>query len=207
MTISQLLLKVAGVLAVAAVPLSTGSAMATTITFDDLPVEGEFITNGYNGFDWNNFYVFGKGTTNPYYSGTGYQNGTVSQPNVAFNAFADPASILSLTPFTFNSAYLTSAFNDGNQIKITGLLGGIVKDTKTVTLNTVTPLLATFNFQNIDTLTFTSLNNRNQFVIDDFTYNASATAVPEPFTILGSAVALGAGVAMKRKQAKKAAKP
>jgi hypothetical protein len=68
----------------------------TTITFDDLTDNGggTVIANGYHGLNWSNFYVV---NTADYYAsqGTnGYTNGTVSGPNVAFNAYGTPASFL-----------------------------------------------------------------------------------------------------------------
>jgi len=75
-----------------------------TLTFDDLS-PGEFsipITNGYGGMQWNNFGVVAGAI------GNGYQTGTVSPPNVAFNESGSPASISFTGTFTLKSAYLTS---------------------------------------------------------------------------------------------------
>jgi hypothetical protein len=60
---------------------------------------------------------------------------------------------------------------------------------------TATSTLLQFGFQ----------QNPSYFNFDDVSVT-SASAVPEPFTVLGSMVALGAGAAIKRKNAKKAVK-
>jgi hypothetical protein len=77
-----------------------------TLTFDDLS-PGQFsnsITNDYGGLQWNNFGVTAGAI------GNGYQTGTVSPPNVAFNEYGAPASISFTGTFTLKSAYLTSAY-------------------------------------------------------------------------------------------------
>src|SRR5277367_973405 len=68
-------------------------AKAQVITFDDLTdsQHGTAITDGYNGFTWNNFYI--NNTTLRPDVESGYKAGTVSSPNVAFNGSGDPASI------------------------------------------------------------------------------------------------------------------
>lgn len=60
-------------------------ASAGLITFDDLPDNSVFqrIPNPYAGFDWSAHFLYRDGADYPYPSG--YQNGVVSAPNVAFN--------------------------------------------------------------------------------------------------------------------------
>lgn len=75
--------------------LAAGTALAagpTLITFDDLPPAGIRlleVPNGYAGLQWDNFYY-----VNPLLRGfqpSGYYNGMVSAPQVAFNWYANPA--------------------------------------------------------------------------------------------------------------------
>src|SRR5947209_1729660 len=63
-----------------------------TLTFDDLQAslpgyDWTSITNGYGGLQWNNFGVIAGAV------GQGYQAGTVSPPNAAFNESGIPAEI------------------------------------------------------------------------------------------------------------------
>lgn len=162
-----------------------GVANATVVTFDDLPDSDGWISNGYAGFNWNNFYYFNADT----FSGnpSGFQNGIVSPHNVAFNAFGDPAA-LSDSVFTFNSAYFTAAWNDGLSIDITGKNSGNQLYFATITVNTSGPTLFSSNWTGIDELDFYSYGGvshgygggGNHFAMDNFTYNA----VPEPATML-----------------------
>jgi hypothetical protein len=80
--------------------LSVATVSANTvITFDDLPSYSQ-ISNGYAGLNWNNFYVLN--TPDYGLNPSGYQNGTVSVPNVAFNAWGNPASISSTNSAGFS---------------------------------------------------------------------------------------------------------
>src|SRR5580700_1378124 len=90
------------------------AAAATTITFDDLGSVSSAtpIPNGYAGFQWSNFDYLDSRTAGP----SGFQNGVVSPYNVAFNQGGAAAGFSSATPFNFDSAYLTGAWNDGLQV-------------------------------------------------------------------------------------------
>jgi hypothetical protein len=193
-----------------------GSARATTITFDNLTDYGygTLINNGYEGLDWNNFYVM---NTTDYYENTGangYTNGTASAPNVAYNGFGYPASISSSTPFTFNSAYFNAAWNNGLSITLTGLLNGVAEDSATFQVNaTGSATLETFNWTDINELDFSSAggtpagyNNGDGaiFTLDNLTING-AVAAPEPsalsLTGLGFILLLMAGIVVRHKPA------
>jgi hypothetical protein len=89
----------------------------TVITFDDIPHangESTYITNGYQGLDWNNVATLnpiiklaqdGPSPTNGL-----YYNGMVSASNVAFGGFTSPTEIYSTgSNFNFVSVYLTGA--------------------------------------------------------------------------------------------------
>ncbi|MBX9252529.1 PEP-CTERM sorting domain-containing protein [Desmonostoc muscorum CCALA 125] len=215
LTVKQSLLKVCSVAAftaVAAGTFGTGQAQALVLTFDDLPptdiFDGSPIPNGYGGLNWENFYYLTSQTygNNP----SGYLNGTVSSPNVAYNAFGEPASVSTVTlgsgTFNFNSTYLTAAWNNGLSILVEGFLGGITKYATTVTVDTTSPTLFNFDFLGIDSLKFTSFGGVNagydgvgeHFALDNFTYNSET--VPEPTTILGLLTVGSFGVALSRKQ-------
>ncbi|BAY29663.1 hypothetical protein NIES2107_15070 [Nostoc carneum NIES-2107] len=191
--------------------LSISKAQAVVLDFDDLPGDIDWIQNGYKGFKWNNFAYLNSVN---YDNQSGYKNGTVSNPNVAFNSSGDPASIsINSGQFDFNSAYLTGAWNNGLNIQVEGLFQGITKYSRTINVGSTSPTLFNFNFLGIDNLKFTSYGGINagyngggtHFVLDNFTYNKSES-VPEPLSILGTLTAAGLGVTLryKQKQQKKA---
>ncbi|MBC1222574.1 PEP-CTERM sorting domain-containing protein [Nostoc sp. UCD121] len=198
--------------AVAAGTLGIGEAQGLVLTFDDLDATSEFdgnqIPNGYGGLNWDNFYYL----TTPTYqvNPSGYQFGTVSSPNVAYNSFGDPATVSSVSidggQFDFNSAYLTAAWSNGLNILVEGFSDGITKYATTVTVDTTSPTQFNFDFLDIDSLKFTSSGgidvgyggSGTQIVLDNFTYNSKT--VPEPTTILGLLTVTSFGIALSRKQ-------
>ncbi|MEH1858950.1 MAG: PEP-CTERM sorting domain-containing protein [Nostoc sp.] len=203
---------IAAFTAVAAGTLGTGQAQALVLTFDDLPAPefdyGSPIPNGYGGLNWDNFNYL----TTPNYSinPSGYIYGTVSSPNVAYNSFGNPATVSTVSlgsgQFDFNSAYLTTAWNNGLDILVEGFSGGITKYATTVTVDTTSPRLFNFDFLGIDSLKFTSSGGVDvgyggfgtEIVLDNFTYNSET--VPEPTTLLGLLTVASFGVALSHKQ-------
>ena len=172
----------------------TQSANATVLTFDDLTPLGAApgtIANGYGGLDWTDMGYLNS----PIHNGgaSGYVGGTVSGDYVAFNEFAEVATV-SDGLFDFNSAYLASAWNDNLSVTVKGFLGAT--ELYSVTVNNLqysqtqgaTATLFNFDFLGIDSLTFASFGGTdsdpfdggvgNHFVMDNFTFNE--TSVPEP---------------------------
>ena len=129
-------------------------ATAVVLTFDELNVVNGSspVPNGYGGLNWSNMYCE---NTSLIPSDSGYQHGTVSGTNVAYNGSGTSASVSDGT-FTFNGAYLTGAFNDGLSITVTGLLSGNPIYSQTVVVNTIAPTFFNFNYTGIDMLTFNS---------------------------------------------------
>ncbi|BAU13866.1 hypothetical protein LEP3755_44090 [Leptolyngbya sp. NIES-3755] len=183
------------------------------VNFDDLPTtppeDGLPIPNNYAGFDWGTtgYYV---STNTTQFVPSGYSVAAVSGSNVAFNGFDSPITIRRSNGdrFNFLGAALTAVWRNNLDITIESFVNGVLQNTQTVQTNTNAPLLATFStFNNIDTIRLSSSGGSSagfaqsgfQFAIDDF----NTSAVPEPFTIVGSGIALGVGAMMRRKQLKK----
>jgi hypothetical protein len=171
-----------------AVSLLAGMAYSNIITFDDVNAHDGYVKlqNGYDGLNWDNFYVVNGNTMEP---NCGYKHGIVSGENVAFNAYGNIAS-LSDALFTFNGANLTGAWNDGLSIDVNGYKNGSLLYSKTVIVNTDAPKWCDFNFIGIDNLSFNSYGGTphpnligvgTHFAMDNFTFNA--TSVPEPGTL------------------------
>ena len=191
-------------------------AAATLITFDDLTdTSGGFggtpIANGYQGLNWTNWNVLNTAGFTTNFGPNGGQSGTVSPPNVAYNPTGGEAIFSSTTPFTLNSADLTAFWNDGLQVTVTGLLGGVAKDTTTVTLSATAPTLETFNFANINEVDLLASGGTQhvgysgagtQVALDNLTITTSQVTTPEPssLAIVGSGLA-GLGLARRRRKA------
>ena len=172
--------------------IGSAATHAAVITFDDLPnIEfADVISNGYQGFDWSWFNYIDKFAL----PNTGFEQGVVSGKYAAYNDFAATATT-SGSPFDFNGAYLTAAWNDGLNIEVSGFVNGIGQYTKTVVVNTAQAQWFDFNFYGVDTLSFRSYggernpqldNDGEHFILDNFTYNEprSATQVSEPSTMI-----------------------
>jgi hypothetical protein len=195
---------------VAMASITAGQAQAVVVTFDDIPDSGygSYISNGYAGLDWNNFYAL---NTPLFPDPSGYQNGTVSDSNVAFNGYGNSGfiSLAGGATFDFNSTYLTAAWNNGLNILVEGFLGGNTLYSTIVNVDTTSPTKFDFNFLGIDQLKFTSSGGTNagygysakHFAMDNLAYNEP---VPEPITILGTLAAGGIGTVLRRKSKKQA---
>ena len=160
---------------------AASSAYAQVINFDDLPSDTPTrISNGYAGLNWDNFYVL-DGTK--YLPGIGYQNGIVSSPNVAFNAYGSPATISNPNGFNLVSGYFNGAWNNGLQITATTANPGVIYSTS-FSVNTTGPTYIAFNWNNITSVTFSSAGGTSagyhgggkHFALD----NLTVTAVSEP---------------------------
>jgi hypothetical protein len=189
----------------------------TTLGFDppSLPATTTFslVPNGYGGLNWDNVYYINKN----YLVGSGYDHGTVSAPNAAFNGFGNVATIVDPTAgefFNFNSADLTAAWINGLHVRVDGFNTNVSAAplySTTVTVNTAGPTLFNFTtlggFLGVNKLTFTSFVNAGdpnpnptgtEFAMDNFTYTTTNVGgTPEPGSLvlaaLGSAgLAFGA---------------
>ncbi len=170
------------------------------------------IPNGSFGFNWSNFGSFGNACSLAPLSG--YCNGVVSGTNVGLNWFEQdgPAIVSSGSPFTFQSAYITSAWNSGLSVQIQGFLGASMLFNTTVNPVYANSTFYTFNWSGIDQLSFlasggTDVSDTDSgagpyFGIDDMRFG-QGDVVPEPATMTLLATGL-AGMAAARRRRKKA---
>jgi PEP-CTERM motif len=183
-------------------------AKAATLGFDDLCVGDVFsgvpfpqFPTSYQGFFWKDFFAHNSPST----PASGYHNGVVSAPCVAYDTGNAPPGLGSNaasasfflpsngTTFILNSGYFTAAWNDGLEVIVTGSLGGVVEDTATFNVDTSGPTFETFNWSNLDEVTIASTGGTHhagfigigpQFVLDNLTVNEAVTTTPEPSSLL-----------------------
>jgi hypothetical protein len=162
------------------------------ITFDDLSEDEGEITNGYSGLNWNNFDVL-SAANDVDLTGTGYETGTVSNPNVAYNGSGDPAYISSGTPFVLISGYFTAAWNNDLTLEVIGAYGSTTEYDQTYTLNVSGPLFITFPDVAVTSVEFESSGGTaagvgdgsgTQFALDNLAINGGGSTPPPPSTTL-----------------------
>jgi hypothetical protein len=181
---------------------SAGSSRSqTVITFDDIPLNtgtSEFLANNYQGLMWSGFAI-GNGILSPsvapFHITNGYYYGVVSSSNVAVVAFAGSSEIDSPgTNFNFLSAYFTGGWNSNLNIEVQGFNGANLLYDTTVVASATNPTLFTFNYSDINRLSFTGSGGLSAFdgivdagfAMDNFTFEF----VPEPSPLLLTAAGL-----------------
>jgi hypothetical protein len=205
---SKLLLGGAAALALC---IAASSASAGVITFDNLGDNGSGtpIFNGYAGLQWNNFDVLDAVALANQVGPTGYSNGIVSSPKVAFNISGTPASFSSGTTFNLDDFYLTAAWSDGLTVQITGLIGGNPVDSATEVIDTSGPTHVMLNWSGIDEVDFVSfggvqhghIGQGSNFALDNLTLAFNGPTVPEPGTWAMLILGLGmVGFAARRRR-------
>ena len=169
---------------------------AAVISFDDMSIISNgvpletVITNGYKGLSWANLYTENGLYDAETFGTNGYYYGMVTASNVAYNGGGTAAEIDSSgTNFNFLSAYLTGAWNNNLNIEVQGFSGVALLYDTAVVASATSPTLFTFNYQDIDRLTFTSFGGQNagfplgsgeEFALD----NVTIEFVPEPSSVL-----------------------
>ena len=168
----------------------------TVVTFDDISNIGNsaIITNGYQGFNWTNFWVLNAFTQTANNGLSGYYYGMVSPSNVAFNGSGFPSEIDSPgTNFNFLSAYFTGAWSSNLNIEVQGFRDTNLVYDETKVASATNPTLFTFNYLDINRLYFDSYGGENagfasgegeNFVMDNFEFEF----IPEPSTFLLAAL-------------------
>jgi hypothetical protein len=177
----------------------TGTALAGTYGFDDLPAftvppPGYAQINTWNG----SFETINRDCCDGDQSG--YWTNNVSPENELFDPFGNPAQLGAPgdPTFTLTSFYTGAAWNDGEDLEIQGRLNGAMLFDTHVTISSIGPAqLVTLGWAGIDEVDFIPTGGANHgwngsgehFIIDDLTINGGG-GVPEP----GTLVMLGSGV-------------
>jgi hypothetical protein len=178
--------------------------LATIINFDDLNYSDQAIPgypSSYSGLYWANVYVY-NATDNPENLTSGYQYSVISPKNVAFNGGGSSITISSNTPFTLNSAYLTSVWRDNLQVEVIGSLLGTPIYDQTFILSATANMLEPFNYVGVDSVEFIPSGGTFHdgytndygpyFAIDDLNVDLPLAAVPEPGTWVAAALLVAA---------------
>jgi hypothetical protein len=156
-------------------------ANATTIGFDDMSCgTATQIPVGYQGLYWGNFYCLSSSTFVP----SGYANGVITPPNVAFNGWGGISGIYSSSTFTLTSGYFSGAWNNGLMVNVVAFLDNVEVDSISFVVNTTAPLLETFDWTDIDSVEFSSWGGTSagyvgvgtQFVLDSLVIEPSTNA-------------------------------
>jgi hypothetical protein len=145
----------------------------------------------YGGLIWTGFNALNNSPTLNGLHG-GYNTGAVSGTTVAYNGpgvdSGQPSDITLPMPFTFNSAYLTAAYNNGLNVVVEGWSAGDLLYTTSLTLGPDAATFHEFDYIGIDDLRFYSSGGSRSpnvtyggsgdyVVVDDFAYTPAATAV------------------------------
>jgi len=164
---------------------------AGVINFDDL--SGDFteaIAGGYQGLNWDNMGAIRSNA----FPGSGYEAGTVSQANAAYNRDGGTAAIsrAGAGTFDFVGAFFTSAWME-QELAFEGYQNGqlLYSTAASFVIDTVTPLWVQLNWGAIDTLVIYN-SSGTQWAMDDM-------VVPEPPSLaLFGAAAMGLMLARRR---------
>jgi len=177
------------------------------IGFDDVTANVAVIPNGYGGLQWSNMEV----VNNTYFPDLawGAEAGMVSPSSVAFNAYGNPATVSSSTPFLLDSVYLTGLWNDGLNVQIDGYLSGQLVYSAVEVVSATSPTLATMPGYAVDTVVFSSSGGTHHaaytngfgtdFVADNLIFTPGPL-VPEPPTIAPAVVGIVAATIVVRRR-------
>ncbi|HUS92660.1 MAG TPA: PEP-CTERM sorting domain-containing protein [Phycisphaerae bacterium] len=189
---------------------------SVTLTFDDLsPATHEPLSNGYQGFNWDNFRVLNTHWYDP--KPSGFKQGAVSGNNLAFNYQGNDAwmSRVGGAEFDFVSAWLISGWRIDLDLDVVAYRDGAIVDQTTINdLSNQASAQYAFNFLNIDALHFhayggaadsTMAYSSTGFGMDDVVLNDVPTVppnlVPEPMTVLALLLSAGGVAGYVRRRA------
>lgn len=176
----------------------TSLASAHVIDFDDITyVNGDpaAVSNGYEHFNWNNFWSSRAGYN------AQFVGGLVSGNNVGFMISAGAvSSFTSATPFTFNSVNIAKMYYDG-LTQFDGYAGDTLVYSKEVLAARGVTRVATFDWTGLTRVDISVRDGSERVVFDNLTVNEQVSAVPEPTSISLFLAGLGlAGFVSQRKK-------
>lgn len=173
--------------------ICSATSFAAVINFDDLPGDHtQPIANGYAGLNWSNLGAIRSDAV----PGSGYEAGTVSQSNTAFNVDGGFATISAAGAgsFNFTGAYFTSAWV-AQEISFEGYQNGqlLYSSATSFVIDTTMPLWVQLGWAGIDTLVIYN-SSGTSWAMDDM-------VVPEPASLaLFGVSAMGLMLARRRKR-------
>lgn len=182
-----------------------GSANATVLTFEDINLNGgTYVTIGtagavnYGGFTFDTDWFVGSTSES-----NSYANAAKSGSNYLSNGGnVTGLTVSSPTDFTFNGAWFAAPIhsNPAEWINITAYGAGnaLIGSTGNVAIDSTHKWVGA-NFANVQSLNIT--RGDGWFAMDDFTFNETVNAVPEPGSVALFGLAfLGLAATRRRKQ-------
>ncbi len=159
-------------------------AAAQTYGFDSLTCGSGAGLGTYQGFTWGGFLCYDA--TIPTGFPNNLNNGVVSLKNVIYNRGGTGSFIARATSFNLTSAYVTAARSNYPEIyRFRAISGGSQVGFVDVTTGNAAQLVS-FNFANIDSVVLANISNPSGnagVVIDDITFDAPSSSVPEPASV------------------------
>ena len=174
------------------------------LTFDTLSGGDVAVPNGYGGLNWDNFNSLTA-------SGSAFQNGVVSSPNIIYNVGGNPGTISSSSnPFELISGYASAGSSGPLDLRVDGYYLGVDVITGDLLIDNSMPyffsasspvVIDTLVFQATNLTTFDTSGPNAEFSLDDLTI--TAVSVPEPTTLalFGAGFAALAGTIRRRRRA------
>ena len=176
---------------------------AQTYGFDTLACGSGAGLGAYQGFTWSGFLCYDATLPNPFPVTSNLAASVVSLKNVIHNRGGSGSYIGRATAFNFSIAWVTSVRNSYPETyRFTGWLGASqVGFVDILTGNT--KQLASFNFTNVDKVVLTNISNPGAnagLLMDDVTFDAPTSSVPEPASVLLMASGLAGGGLVARRR-------
>lgn len=153
------------------------------------------IPANYEGFEWSG-YAFStqKDFRWEYWAeNTGYQFGTIGKVSL-FNANEQNISMSRTETFDFLGAFITAAWNTGQDVTVEGWADGVRKYSVSITTSYNGPFWFDFNFRDINTVWFlpgnsganAGLGGFGHFIVIDNINQPSSVPLPFSILLLGS---------------------